>query len=129
MARPIKKRKVCSLPENRRFGPKNNCNKDIENIIDMSVDEYESIRLIDYEGLTQEEASRQMQIARTTVQGIYSEARKKISLALVEGRTLEIVGGNYKLCSGSRDGCKRVACRKRACRKDDFNESSNTSKE
>ena len=41
----------------------------------MTVDEYEAIRLIDLLGFTQEECAKQMSVARTTVQGIYAEAR------------------------------------------------------
>ena len=118
MARPTKMRKVCSLPDNKKFGPLNAC--DIDNVIKMSVDEYETIRLIDYEELTQEEAAEQMHIARTTVQGIYSDARKKLALVLVEGRKLQIDGGNYRLCTGKADGCKRHACgRRKDCERED----------
>ena len=46
----------------------------------MTVDEYESIRLIDLEGLTQEEAALQMEVGRSTVQSIYNSARRKLAL-------------------------------------------------
>lgn len=103
MARPRKWRKVCNLPENNRFGPlETQTNRD--HFIIMEIDEYETIRLIDLEGLTQEECSQQMNIARTTVQRIYSEARKKIAKSLVNGKVLRIEGGDYKLCDGSGRG-------------------------
>jgi predicted DNA-binding protein (UPF0251 family) len=71
-------RKVCCLPESSRFGPLGSP-ADAENYINMMVDEYESIRLIDLERLTQEECANQMNIARTTVQGIYNDARRKLA--------------------------------------------------
>lgn len=76
----------------------------------MEVDEYETIRLIDLEGLTQEECSDQMHIARTTVQRIYSEARKKLAESLVNGKVLSIEGGDYKLCNGSGGSCRSRSC-------------------
>ena len=67
----------------------------------MSIDEYESIRLIDYEGLTQEECAKSMDVARTTVTSIYDSARKKLAQLLVEGKTLCISGGAYRISSDS----------------------------
>lgn len=64
----------------------------------MSVEEYESIRLIDKERLTQEESAKSMGIARSTIQKIYEEARKKLAYAIVDGRTIKIRGGDYNLC-------------------------------
>ena len=49
-------------------------NNDVE--ITLSLEEYETIRLIDYSGLNQEQCASQMHVARTTVQRIYTEARK-----------------------------------------------------
>jgi predicted DNA-binding protein (UPF0251 family) len=111
MARPTKWRKVCCLPESTLFGPINNTN--IDNEIIMAVEEYETIRLIDFEGLTQEECSDRMKVARTTVQRIYSDARKKLAAALVNGSVLRIEGGDYKLYDESEKvyGCGR--CRRR----------------
>lgn len=109
MARPRKWRKVCCLPESNRFGPLDTTVSKNEFIV-MSVDEYETIRLIDLEGLTQEECADQMHIARTTVQRIYSEARKIIAQSLVEGRVLLIEGGDYKLCNRSGNSCGGSNC-------------------
>ncbi|MGH0053417.1 MAG: DUF134 domain-containing protein, partial [Sphaerochaetaceae bacterium] len=83
MPRPRKWRNVCALPQNTKFGP---LGHPLEGLpIIMTVDEYETIRLIDQEGLTQEMCAGQMNVARTTVQGIYDSARKKLAESLVEG--------------------------------------------
>jgi len=79
-------------------------------LVSLTVDEYETIRLIDLEKFTQEECARQMNVARTTVQGIYSEARNKIARFLVEGLMLSIEGGEYRLCQGQDEGCGRGCC-------------------
>ena len=112
MPRPRKWRNVCCLPEHKRFGPLPPGNAD--SVINMAVDEYETIRLIDLEGFTQEECASQMNIARTTVQGIYSEARKKIAEALVNGKVLFIAGGEYRLCDETGKACG-AGCRRHRC--------------
>ena len=111
MARPKKGRKVCCVPQSTLFGPINTINANSE-VITMAVEEYETIRLIDFEGLTQEECSDRMNVARTTVQRIYSDARKKLSQSLVNGSVLKIQGGDYKLYDDNerRYGCGR--CRR-----------------
>lgn len=111
MPRPRKWRKVCRMPKNRRFGP---IDAELGNAgaVVMSVDEYEVIRLIDLQGFIQEEAAEQMNIARTTVQRIYNDARKKLAEALVNGKTLLIEGGDYMLCSGEEASCNCGGCRR-----------------
>lgn len=80
--------------------------------VTMTVDEYEAVRLIDLEGLTQEQAAAQMEIARTTAQAIYLSARKKLADCLVNGRRLVIAGGDVAVCT---EGCcsGRLNCPKR----------------
>ena len=63
----------------------------------MSLDEFETIRLLDREGLTQEQCGERMGVARTTVTAIYESARRKIAEALVDGKRLLIRGGSYRL--------------------------------
>ena len=108
MPRPRKCRQVCGLPRNDAFVPVG-CTYSAEAVV-ITVDEYETIRLIDYEGLSQEACAASMQVARTTVQQIYNTARSKLAAALVEGRPFRIQGGDYRLCPGDR-GC-RGCCRR-----------------
>ena len=63
MPRPLKWRKVCCLPERNQFGPLG-AEANLENFVKMTVDEYETIRLIDLEDLTQEEYELIIQTAK-----------------------------------------------------------------
>ncbi len=112
MPRPKKWRKVCAVPENIRFGPLHTL-PDVEKYLIMTIDEYEVIRLIDLEGLTQEECAGQMKVARTTIQAIYNEARKKLAQALINQTELRIEGGEYMLCEGTDRCCNRTTCCRR----------------
>lgn len=109
MPRPRKGRRVCSLPRANYFGPLDVIAKGEEVI--MTVEEYETIRLLDLEGLTQEEVAEQMDVARTTVQRMYASARQKVAQTLFDGSILRIEGGDYQLHShsGPGRGCARCA--------------------
>lgn len=114
MARPHKCRRVCHFPLSQGFVPTDGDTPGPE--IVLTVDEYEALRLIDREGLSQEECGLRMAVARTTVQQIYAQARKKVADMLVEGRPLRIAGGDVLLCdgapgSGPCGGCFRDAFR------------------
>lgn len=94
------------MPRCERFGPKNMGMGDLE-IIQLTVDEFETIRLIDSEGLTQEQCALQMNVARTTAQAIYNSARTKIAECLIYEKELRIEGGVYELCNGKTKRCGR----------------------
>lgn len=111
MPRPKKCRKVCCLPPISQFVPAGEDVSCRETVV-MTVDEYETVRLIDNEGFSQEECSGYMNIARTTVQQIYDGARKKIAHALVDGLPLKIEGGDYRLCDGKERYCGCGGCRR-----------------
>lgn len=108
LPRPRKNRKVCHFPRTLTFLPEDG-GEGLEPVI-MTVDEYETLRLIDRESLSQEDCGTRMQVARTTVQMIYTSARKKLADALVEGRTLHIEGGDYRLCDGDAASCGQHGC-------------------
>ena len=109
MARPSRCRKICFEPTYDSFIPEGISNG--EKII-LTLDEYEVIRLIDLNKLTHEQASKQMNISRTTVSEIYELARYKIANSLVHGRPLLISGGNYQLCQGEQNCLQNCPKRK-----------------
>lgn len=108
MPRPMKCRKVCHFPQILEFVPADG-KEDKEPII-LAVDEYETIRLIDKEGLSQEQCAAFMEIARTTVQRIYESARRKLAEAIVDGCPLRIEGGDFWLCNGQSVNCGQDNC-------------------
>ena len=63
----------------------------------LTVDEFESIRLMDHEGLRQVEAAKKMKVSQSTFQMLYESVRKKIADPLVNGKAIRIEGGNYRL--------------------------------
>ena len=106
MSRPIKWRKICCMPLNKTFAPSGS---KPQGKITMTIDEYETIRLMDLENCTQETCAMAMNVARTTVQKIYEEARYKLADALINGKELSIEGGEFRLCDGHNQNCVRAS--------------------
>ena len=90
MPRPVRCRRIERMPVFRSFSPDDTAAAES---VRMTVVEYETVRLLDDEGLTQEACAARMQIARTTVTAIYDSARRKMADALVHGKRLLITGG------------------------------------
>ena len=111
MPRPRKCRRICALPRWNTFGQ---LEGGAAELVEMAVEEYEAVRLIDLLGCTQEECAGQMGVARSTVQQVYDRARRKLATALVEGRQLVISGGDYMLCAQA-EGCAGRDCTRRQC--------------
>lgn len=107
MPRPNKEKKVCRMPACREFysGGRAEAHQ-----IQMTVEEYETVRLIDYMGCSQEECAAWMEVGRATVQAMYTEARKKIARFLVEGASLKIDGGSYRICEAIDCPAARQNC-------------------
>lgn len=108
MPRPRKCRKVCHLPpvDVFRAGGDAAGGRDVT----LTVDEYECIRLVDYRGFSQEDCAAYMQVSRATAQLICDTARRKLAAALVEGRSIRIEGGEYRLCDGREETCGCGGC-------------------
>ena len=63
--------------------------------------------------MTQEECATMMNVARTTVQKIYNDARVKLAKSLIEGLVLKIEGGDYQLCDQLEKPCPHNKCPKK----------------
>ena len=118
MPRKKRCRRVCEEPDFPVFRPAGR----VSGGISMTVDEFETIRLVDYEQKTHEECAALMDVSRTTVTEIYQSARAKIADALVNGKKLVISGGEYRLCGGEISSCLGI------CRRAAFSSDENKSK-
>jgi len=94
MARPRKCRNICNPPKMEGFKPYGMQKCDQGPLI-LKYEEFESIRLIDYDLLSQDLAAKQMNISRPTFTRVYNKALKTIAKAFVEGKVIEIEGGNF----------------------------------
>ena len=110
MPRPKCHRHICGMPDRNYFKPRGIPAVDMEEII-LTLDEFEAIRLADYEQLYQEEAAARMNISRQTFGRIIEAAHKKIADVLLNGKALKIEGGEVSL-DESKPCCK--AKRRRA---------------
>lgn len=109
MARPQRRRKVCSKPACVAFLPED---RPGAHTVILTIDEFEVIRLVDYERMTHEQCAVQMEISRTTVTEIYERARQKMADAIINGKRLHITGGTYRLCEGIAGKCCGRKCAK-----------------
>lgn len=96
MARPEKNRKICRPPLMKGFKPFGIPLCEIEKV-QLTFEEYESIRLVTYNRFSQEKAAEQMNVSRPTLTRIYNKALKNIAIAFIEGKAIEFEGGNYEL--------------------------------
>jgi len=101
MARPRKERLIRFQPEITYFKPQNVPLRELEEI-SLTIDELESLRLAECENLSQTMAAEKMQIHQSTFQRNLTRARKKIADALINGKSIKIEGGAFKM--PNRDG-------------------------
>ena len=93
MPRPKRSRRIYRPPVATGFAPFG-ISSGSNGSITLLFEEYEALRLSDYEGIAQQESADRMEISRPTFSRIYDQARQKLARALVEGLTVLIEGGN-----------------------------------
>ncbi len=95
--RPKRRRKLTEPPPVSGFVPESgDYSSAPEDTVVLHFEEYEAIKLADYEGLTQLEASKRMHVSRPTFTRIYDTARKKVAKAFIENKRISIAGGNVE---------------------------------
>lgn len=111
MPRPVKCRRVECLPPYQRYKPAGVRRRDNE-IVELTIDEMEAMRLKDMEGLSQTECAERMQVSRQTFQLILEKARKTMVTAIMNGFEIQIQGGNYATPEDLQ-GCQRRCAKAR----------------
>jgi len=91
MPRPKRIRKMTNPPHFKGFRPIGLPEEN--NPIVINFEEYESIRLSDFELYGQVEAAQIMDISRPTYARIYESARRKVAQAFMQGKAIVFEGG------------------------------------
>ena len=91
--RPKKYRIIKQDPKISQFSPRGKPGRPDE--VNLSIDEYEAIRLFDYTGISQKEAAKSMNISQQTFSRVLKRAHKTVSDAIVNGKIIRIQGGTY----------------------------------
>jgi predicted DNA-binding protein (UPF0251 family)/DNA-directed RNA polymerase subunit RPC12/RpoP len=96
VARPKKERRVLQPPAVAFYKPQGIPLVHLQRVV-LNVDEFEAIRLVDYESLDQEEAAKRLGVSRPTCARIVEDAHKKIAEAITQGKAIQIEGGKFVL--------------------------------
>ena len=104
MVRPRNCRRVGCLPGSQYFKPRGIPLSGLEEM-NLTVDEFEAIRLADFEGLYQDQAAGKMNVSRQTFGRIIKSGHKKVAEALVKGKALKIEGGDFDMASKRNFRC------------------------
>ncbi len=94
MPRPKKMRMIGWRPGVTYFKPQGIPLRVLE-VVQLSFDELEALRLAHLKGLTQEQGAGAMKVSRATFGRILEQAHRKVSDALVTGKAIQIEGGAY----------------------------------
>ena len=101
MPRPRLCRRVYFNPSVTYFKPRGVRLRDLNESI-LTIDELESVRLKDLEGLEQETAAKKMNISQPTFHRLILSARRKISDALINGKAIKFEGGDFRIIGRKR---------------------------
>jgi uncharacterized protein len=106
MTRPKCCRRIGCMPDVNYFKPKGIPSSSLEEVI-LTLDEFESIKLADFEEMYQEQAALKMNISRQTFGRIVDSAHKKIADVLIHGKALKIEGGAIKVEAPTKIKCRK----------------------
>ena len=95
VGRPKKTRFIKAQPEVSQFSPRGKPGRPHE--IELSFDEYESLRLADYKKMPHNTAGKVMGISRQTFERIFTKARNKVADGIVNGKIIRIEGGKVRV--------------------------------
>ena len=100
--RPGKYRNVRVDPKISQFSPRGRPGRPEE--VEIRMDEYEALRLADYQGLSQKEAAKSMHISQQTFSRILRKAHQLIAKGITTGSAIKIQGGQYIISSRINTG-------------------------
>jgi len=90
MPRPRCRRRIRFYPNVRYYKPQGVPMRHLE-VVELTIEEVEALRLRNIEELDQTECAKKMNTSQSTFQRILSSAYKKITIAIVNGRAIKIV--------------------------------------
>lgn len=93
MPRRKRMRRVVAPPGFKGYKPYGNRHGKKDHV-EFLYEEYEAIKLADYDLMNHQEASELMGVSRATFARVYESARRKIARAMVETREIKSVFGN-----------------------------------
>lgn len=108
MSRPHNSRRVYGPPRFISFKPAGIPRRQLDPVL-LRVDEFEAMRLTDYEGLDQRDAAAEMGISPATFSRVLKSARFSLMRAIIEGKGFDIDGGKidylhtFRRCSACGD--------------------------
>lgn len=105
MPRPCCCRRISGTPPAPLFKPAGVPARVLD-VVAMTLDELEAVRLADLEGLYQEEGAARMGVSRATFGRILETAHRKVASALIEGKALRIEGGPVDRAPRGRRRCR-----------------------
>jgi uncharacterized protein len=106
MVRPRRDRRIFFQPNVTYFKPAGVPRVNLKES-SLSFDELEAIRLMDSEGLDQTQSAKKMKISQSTLSRLLKEGRKKLADAIIQGNSIKIQGGNFKMAQPRRRGLGR----------------------
>jgi len=119
VGRRRKCRFVAALPEVTVFKPQGVPAGQLYGVV-LGLDGFEALRLVDGEGLSQEEAAVLMQVSRPTLCRVLAEARTKVARALSRGWAIRIEVDAQLAAAGTEEQeltappcCRRDGCGRR----------------